>query len=123
MVSYCSGVVSLEIELAHDRRGVHQDVEPAEAVHHPGRQPLRRVGIGEIRREALGAAARRGHFVAQRAGAIRGCVMVNGERHAPPGEGAGHLPAEPAARPGHERDAALELHQAPPEAAGAIGRM
>ena len=49
--------------------------------------------------------------------------MVDRQRHAASGERPGQLTTQAAPGSGDERDPAPQLHQALPEAAGAIGRM
>ncbi len=69
------------------------------------------MGIGEVGREARGAATPRDDLIPEGGRAFRRRMVMDGDRHAPIRERAGQRPPQPPAAAGHQRDAAAELHQ------------
>src|SRR5919109_1585611 len=81
------------------------------------------MAVGEIGLKRRGLSAGGLDLPAQPGGAFGGGVVVDGQRHAPVGQGLGHDPTEPPSCAGHQGHLAPELHQRAPVPAGDIGRI
>ena len=119
MASYCAGVVSSKDSAVHHGGGVDQHVEAAQLGDDAPRQLGGGRGVGQVGREAGGAAAGGDDLVAQRGGAGTRGVVMDGDRHAAVGQRPSQGLTQPPAGPGDEGDAPAKLHQV----RGAMGRI